>query len=198
RGWAIYRVWSTDWFKDRQGQIERLLSLVEQSRLRAREEAKAECEVQSCVTAETAAVNDAKAVSTASRPTSAPDMVYERPTAVPYHFTTGEGRYAGTELLDTPLSQLLKAIVAVVEGEAPLHASDLATRVAGMWSSRVGTRIMARITEVCRAAERDGLLIQQDGFVLRPDGRCTVRSRAGTRIPAERIAPEEYREAVRL
>jgi hypothetical protein len=28
------------------------------------------------------------------------------------------------------------------------------------------------------------------------DGAVTVRSRAGTRIPAERIAPEEYREAV--
>ncbi|MDP9350425.1 MAG: hypothetical protein M3P51_02625, partial [Chloroflexota bacterium] len=27
-------------------------------------------------------------------------------------------------------------------------------------------------------------------------GRCPVRSRAGTRIPADRIAPEEYREAI--
>jgi very-short-patch-repair endonuclease len=198
RGWTIYRVWSTDWFKDRQGQIERLLSLVEQSRRRAHEEARAEREAQSRVTAERAAANDAEAVSTASRPAAVPDMVYERPTAAPYHFTTGEGHYAGTELLDTPPSQLIKAVVAVVETEAPLHTSDLATRVAGMWSSRVGTRIMARISEVCRAAERDGLLIQQDGFILRPDGRCMVRSRAGTRIPAERIAPEEYREAILL
>jgi hypothetical protein len=74
--------------------------------------------------------------------------------------------------------------------------SDLAARVAGMWRSRVGRRIMARITEMCQAAERDGLLIYRDGFVWQSDGLCVVRSRAGTRIPAERIAPEEYYEAV--
>ena len=31
RGWTIHRVWSTDWYKDREGQIERLISLIEQS-----------------------------------------------------------------------------------------------------------------------------------------------------------------------
>jgi very-short-patch-repair endonuclease len=44
RGWTIHRVWSTDWFKDRQGQIERLLRLIEETRLRARETAAAERE----------------------------------------------------------------------------------------------------------------------------------------------------------
>ncbi|MBK7803128.1 MAG: DUF559 domain-containing protein [Chloracidobacterium sp.] len=34
RGWEIHRIWSTDWFKDRNGQIERLIGLVEQSRAR--------------------------------------------------------------------------------------------------------------------------------------------------------------------
>ena len=34
RGWIIHRVWSTDWFKDRQGKIDRLLRLVRESRAR--------------------------------------------------------------------------------------------------------------------------------------------------------------------
>ncbi|HRH45924.1 MAG TPA: AAA domain-containing protein, partial [Pyrinomonadaceae bacterium] len=38
RGWEIHRVWSTDWFKDRNGQIERLLKLIDDSRNRARSE----------------------------------------------------------------------------------------------------------------------------------------------------------------
>ena len=80
--------------------------------------------------------------------------------------------------------------------EPPLHLSDLTTRVASMWGSRAGTRIKARVAEICQAAEREKLLIQRAGFELHPDERCTVRSRAGMRIPAERIAPEEYREAV--
>jgi very-short-patch-repair endonuclease len=195
RGWTIHRVWSTDWFKDRQGQIDRLISLIEQSRVRAREAAAAEHEAQLRVAAEAASAAEA-AASLAYRPSSAPGTVYERPTMLPYRFTEGEGRFAGTELLGAPTSQLLQAIAAVVETEAPIHMSDLAARVAGMWRLRVGTRIMARISEICRAAERDGLLVYRDGFVLRSDGVCMVRSRAGTRIPAERIAPEEYDEAV--
>jgi very-short-patch-repair endonuclease len=33
RGWTIHRVWSTDWFKDRPGQVERLLRLVAETRV---------------------------------------------------------------------------------------------------------------------------------------------------------------------
>src|SRR5882762_4835538 len=36
RGRTIARVWSTDWFKDRNGQIERLFQLIEETRARAR------------------------------------------------------------------------------------------------------------------------------------------------------------------
>jgi very-short-patch-repair endonuclease/signal recognition particle subunit SEC65 len=39
RGWTIHRVWSTDWFKDRKGQIERLVGLIERDRALAREKA---------------------------------------------------------------------------------------------------------------------------------------------------------------
>src|SRR5262249_44349132 len=104
--------------------------------------------------------------------------------------------YANKELLEAPTSQLVRAIMTVVEIEAPLHMADLAARVAGMWGSRVGTRIMARVIEGCRAAEQGGLLIRRNEVVWRKDETCTVRSRSGTRILAERIAPEEYREAV--
>ena len=40
RGWSLIRVWSTDWFKDRAGQIDRLLNFIELERSRQREEAK--------------------------------------------------------------------------------------------------------------------------------------------------------------
>ena len=38
RGWTILRLWSTDWFKDRQGQIERLMRLIAESRQRVKSE----------------------------------------------------------------------------------------------------------------------------------------------------------------
>jgi very-short-patch-repair endonuclease len=198
RGWTIHRVWSTDWFKDRAGQIERLTSLIEQSRVRAREEAAAEREARARAAADAARAAELAAAAAAAPPSRARGAVYERPTVPPYQFTDGEGCYAGTDLLGAPTSQLLQAITAVVDAEAPIHLSDLTARVAGMWRTRVGARIAARITDTCQAAERDGLLRCRDGFVWRPDETCLVRSRAGTRIPAERIAPEEYHAAVLL
>jgi hypothetical protein len=110
--------------------------------------------------------------------------------------TPGEGRHAGAELLDAPLGQLAQAVVAVVETEAPLHVADLTARVAGLWGTRAGSRIAARIAEACTAAERDGRVQRRGDFLWSPSGRCVVRSRAGTRIPADRIAPEEYEAAV--
>ena len=32
RGWEIHRIWSTDWFKDRAGQIDRLVQAIERSK----------------------------------------------------------------------------------------------------------------------------------------------------------------------
>jgi very-short-patch-repair endonuclease len=39
RGWTLHRIWSTDWFKDRAGSIERIVQLVERSKQEAREAA---------------------------------------------------------------------------------------------------------------------------------------------------------------
>jgi hypothetical protein len=65
-----------------------------------------------------------------------------------------------------------------------------------MWGARAGSRIQARIDEACRAAERDRLIERRGAFLWNAAGRCVLRSRAGTRITADRIAPEEYEQAV--
>ncbi len=114
----------------------------------------------------------------------------------PYRLTPGAGRYAGAELLHAPAAQLQRAVLSVVEAEAPLHFADLAARVAGLWATRTGTRILARIQAACAQAEHDGLLRRRGDFVYSPTRAVEVRARSGTRIPPERIAPEEYREAV--
>ena len=110
--------------------------------------------------------------------------------------TPGEARYAGAEIVEAPLSQLVRAVVSVVETESPVHETDLFGRVAGMWGSRVGSRIQARLREACRVAEQEKRIRRRGQFYWGGAHTCTVRSRAGTRIPADRIAPEEYREAV--
>ncbi len=188
RGWTLLRVWSTDWFKDRAGQVDRIVRLVEEARQRARDRV---------ASAEPAVVPspDGPPIEATSEAAIAPDE-YERPVAVPYTAAEGEGRYAGRELLAEPPATLATAVATVVETESPVHIDDVIARVASMWDTRAGTRIQARIAEACALAERQRLVERRGDFVWHPGRETVVRSRAGTRMPAERIAPEEYRATI--
>jgi hypothetical protein len=87
----------------------------------------------------------------------------------------------------------------VVDQEGPVHQEDIIPRVAETFGDqRVGPRIARHLDSALTTADRRGLIKRRGEFVYRPDGRLQVRSRAGTGIPGERIAPEEYQEAVFL
>ncbi len=211
RGWTIHRVWSTDWFKDRPGQVQRLLGLIAATRQRAREEAAAEREARARAEVEAAAEAEVQAAEAEARlqsestsqslaepPDPSAPALPSQAQAVDYRLAGGEGRHGG-DLLAAPLFELVDAIAAVAQVEAPLHADDLMARVAGMWGlARVGSRIERRLAEACGAAERSGSLERRGDFIWLPGGVIVVRSRVGTSIPAERIPPEEIREAVLL
>jgi len=198
RGWTIYRVWSTDWFKDRQGQIERLLGQIETARQHASQvaasQAAAEAEAQARrKQAESDAAEAEVAAELMAPPPAHGNGDYQRPAAPAYRLATGEGHYSN-DILTAPLSQVQKAVVQVVEIEAPLHVSDLVLRVAGMWGVRAGARIRARVMDALAVSQPQ--VSMQGEFVSRPGATVAVRSRAGTHIPPERVAPDEYRQAV--
>jgi very-short-patch-repair endonuclease len=196
RGWTLLRVWSTDWFKDRSGQIDRIVRLADEARQRARAETAAS--VQEPVRPESVALASQAAEETDASASASDSDDYERPVAARYVFAEGEGRYAGRELLAEPPASLANAVAAVVEVESPIHIDDVVARVAAMWDTRAGTRIQARIVDGCTLAQRQHLVERRGDFLWEPGRDVVVRSRAGTRMTAERIAPEEYRAAVRM
>ncbi|CAN5304396.1 DUF4011 domain-containing protein [soil metagenome] len=188
RGWTIHRLWSTDWFKDRKGQIERLLKLIEQARANAASASEGRARA-------TADASIREAQEQASRPPVATvilDAAYTRPAGAAYVIAGGEGQFARSQLLEVPLSQIARAVIYVVSVESPIHLEDVVARIVGMWSTRAGARIQTRILQACQAAERDGEIRAHGEFYWSQSDAVTVRSRAGTRISAERIAPEEY------
>jgi very-short-patch-repair endonuclease len=201
RGWNIVRVWSTDWFKDRSGQIERLVDAIENAKKNAIEERDAEAEARTRA-AELQAAEDAERL---QRALASPlgtgglaNVEYERPTAPDYTVAPGQGKYEGTEILDVPLSHIATAVASVVEVESPVHLADVASRVAGMWGNRLGARISARITDACKAAAKSGSLELAGEFACKPGALVGVRCRTGTRIPADRVSPDEYQETIRI
>jgi very-short-patch-repair endonuclease len=204
RGWTIFRVWSTDWFKDRQGQIDRLMSLIKGARIRAIDEGHSGAEARErvkkdedrTVTEDSGLPKDSEQAGRVNDDSTTP---YKRPVAEPYETAPGEGRYARHQLLDATTGQIVRALVTVVEVESPVHLLDLAGRVAGMWGQRLGPRIQQRILDACGVAEATKAIQRRGDFFWRTEakGKCKIRNRAGTGIPANRIAPEELREAIR-
>src|SRR5690606_13171820 len=112
--WIMHRIWSTDWFKDRPKQIERLLRLIDeakrevralraaaadnQARLRAEAERLQQEEQERASREEDARLATARSVAATGG--------YVRPTAEPYRLTAGHGRHAGTDIIMTPTGQL--------------------------------------------------------------------------------------------
>ena len=96
-------------------------------------------------------------------------------------------------------SDISRTIDEVVVTESPLHIKDLASRVAARWGNDVvGPSMMRRIRNVAENKAKNKEIDLRGDFVFagNSEEKITVRSRAGTDIPAERIAPEEYRAAV--
>ena len=199
RGWTIHRLWSTDWFKDRAGQIERLLGLIESTRQKAREEQEAEREARARLAAlaqeeaQQAQDGDPASALTGDVP------VRVAPEAQLYTFADTPLLHFGQDFHAAPASFISRAIDDVVNVEAPLHIKDLATRVVARWGcNQVGPAMLRRIRAVVDEKARQRQIRLGEDFIYKAvaDGSVQVRSRAGTKITPERIAPEEYREAV--
>ncbi len=201
RGWDIHRIWSTDWFKDRDGQIERLVKLIERSKdnwrsrdnnaklaLDTRPELESELPFEAVIIDE----------ELESLEDSATQAGYVRPVVKDYELTPDDTVYGYELLLEADVIEIRDAISRVVLKEGPLHFSDLAARVAGFWGQNTGQIIIRRIRTALEALAHDKLVILKGDFVWGPHGAMLVRSREGTSIPIERIAPEEIREAVAL
>lgn len=194
RGWTIHRVWSTDWFKDRKGQIERLLGLIAKERERAKAEDEAE------VTARVRQIErESQTLAAVRLPelnAPAPTAPYRRPEALPYRSIAGEGRYAQQDLLSAPYPTVVQSIKEVVDIEGPAHEETVLARIAAMWGTRLGKNIRARIEQAAAVAAQSGFIRRRGDFYWAASDECVPRSRARVRMDAERIAPEEYRAAI--
>lgn len=192
RGWIIHRVWSTDWFKDRQGQIERLLTLIQDSKKR--------------IAAEVGQDRENRQAQKAARPNgsfgqetdAAKDVEYVRPPVANYELFDGKGVAPIGLITEIPVNTLAAVVARVVATEGPVHETDVIARISDLWDTKAGSRIQAAIRGAALEAIRLNEVQRRGPFYWRPDGVCSVRSRTNTGIPGDRIAPEEYSEAIKL
>ena len=198
RGWTILRLWSTDWFKDRQGQMERIEQAIANAHAAATATRASEAALQALaapaeVPADSIKVSHPPAPALPS--TTAEPSAAEQPT-MPYTHAGRPARVAGQGVLECPIADLVSIVKAVVDVESPVHEDDVIARVASFWGQRSGARIRMHVLTASREAAKRGLLVHRDEFVYAPHGCCVARDRSETGIAADRIAPEEYDAAL--
>jgi very-short-patch-repair endonuclease len=189
RGWTILRIWSTDWFKDRAGQMDRLEQVIARARSRPRATAPPVERRPAAPASPARPFSSAAEDATAGAPPPMVPLAYEK--AGP------PARLPGDATLDCDLDTLATIVTHVVALESPVHEDDVVARVAGYWDQRAGTKIRAHVLAAGERAVRQRAIERRGAFLWAPGSACQPRDRSGTGIGADRIAPEEYEAAVR-
>jgi very-short-patch-repair endonuclease len=172
RGWSIHRIWSTDWFNHPQEQLRKAVAAIEKARARGCSATSSEPEKQDGPSVDTQVkapiVRREEAEEEAHDEASLMSEAYEEAVVrVPRHM----------EIHQTPLPRLRKIVEQIVRIEGPVHSDEVAQRVTALWGlQRAGSRIRAAVAEALCAAEREGRIRADDGFVF-SSGELIVRVR---------------------
>lgn len=193
RNWIIHRVWSTDWFRDPESQVKRLLQLIQETKQNVRQK---ELE-DSLPTAETSGEFDVVEFEETEDPEPVETELDELKT--PYIRYRPGNWYLSLDFHESDTELVSKAILDVVEVEAPIHFKELSSRVAERWGLKAaGQAVQRRIQSILGQLERREKLRQKGDFVHHCDlsRPVLIRDRAGLNIKADRIPPEEYDQAI--
>lgn len=147
KGWRFHRIWSTDWFENRDGEVERLLDAIERARK---------------ATPATGKTSPPPADPPVKRePVATRDRAPKGPApGTPYRAASLQIRNpGGVSVHEAVTSTLARCVEVVVEAEGPVHVELVARRVSRAWgNARLGSRIRAAVERGIEAATRDGMV----------------------------------------
>jgi very-short-patch-repair endonuclease len=191
-GWAIHRVWSPDWYRDRDGTIARLLEAVEAAK-------SAPPPRDSC-----GAAPAPGAVFPAAEAAAAPlgaEAELIRTEDVPAYEVCRDLRIPVIGELHLVAPDMLAAAVEdVVRIEGPVHMDEVVRRIRTLWGlQRAGNRIREAIERGVQLAVRKQTVARDGEFLQVSRAPVLVRRRNGD-PPArvELISNAELAEAVQL
>ena len=171
KGWTFHRIWSTDWFYDRETELRKLLEAIERARVHndvayVDENLSAGTEVERLEpTAPTAQKGD---------PYVEADFPIQGIDAV--------------ELHEAAIRVLAECVTLVVETEGPIHVEEVGRRLSRLWGyQRAGSRIQSRVKSAADSAVRLKRIRRPDGDapgfldVCDRTGEVPIRDRSDVR-----------------
>lgn len=192
-GWKIHRIWSTDWFRNGDEELRRVLQAVEQARAWT-----PSVHTQTATTPVNRAEPLPRLVRTESPPPPSATVI----TAQPYVIADVSLRLGSLELHEVPVTTVGPLVQSITGIEGPIHVQQVMRRIcdaAGV--SRLGGRIETALFAGITYARRQEWVKVQGDFLWPPNGgELVIRDRSA--LPAasrkiELIAPEEVKAAIK-
>lgn len=199
REWVIHRIWSTDWFKDRDEQIRRTLQAVEAAKAGTWEPPFEE-------PAEEFVLVDPNELATEVTIDQDVDLPAEEVASLdeiaqPYQEAELRVR-TDQPLHEVPVGGLARVALEVVRVEAPVHRDEITRRLASYWGvKRVSGRTSEAVQRALDYAVREKLLdTKGDFYLIRGQQEIPVRRRdkvTSVKLrDADMLPPDEIRKAV--
>jgi hypothetical protein len=189
-GWTFHRIWSTDWFHNREREITRLRTALDKARLDA----------AGGISVRGSNSGASQIVEEKEEPETAEIEIAHLELKAPAYQRADINVQSKMEPHEAPLEQLADLIRQIVEIEGPIHIVEVARRVsAAFGKSRTGRRIMEATTTAVQHAKADGIM-QNGDFLMTPaqSEHPPVRDRrdeAGGILKATYLPPMEIKAA---
>jgi very-short-patch-repair endonuclease/DNA polymerase III delta prime subunit len=195
-GWKIYRVWSTDWYRNRTESERKLLDAVE----KVKHTNLVSIGVQQDTVSSTIQVTE--------EDIKYEDCVNDRIIDVTLDETIPDYEKCSyleietkTALYELPIEKLVKMVVQIVKIESPVHYEEVIRRIRFLYGlKRTGMKIRNAINKAIDFAEHEGEINKNGDFLWSGNSHTVhVRRRCGD-IPTkiDLICDEEIAEAIKL
>lgn len=217
-GWKIYRVWSTDWFRNRGETTRRLLEAIQEAEEVSIMEEKSEtaeitAETENVeiiteselteVSAESELINES-ADEEAEITLLSMDQLKEpvpqvslEDSVLDYEECTSLDISKNSQLHEKSPLELAQVIVQIVDMEGPVHIEEVIKRIRNYWGlKKSGRRIRDIINSAVTVAEQDGEIYIKGDFLYSAEAPVKVRRHPSANI--DLISPEEIENAIKL
>lgn len=194
RGWDIYRIWSTDWYRNRKNTKEKLLRAVEKAvdrgALDVSDDSVSEQKNEEMSKRKGESEISIEDLQDGNSNLSVEDL------SEPY---TSASSFTYAFLSDYDVSSTRQAVTEIVAEEGPIHRELLAKRLINNSNAdRRGKKIKLTIKKAIQNADQRGDIRWDSPFLYPPSmGQFTVRRRDGNEANIEWITDEEIEEALK-
>jgi very-short-patch-repair endonuclease len=207
-GWKLIRIWSIDWYHNKETQIKRLLEFLSEQEKNVDQEdfavpqtdQSASMEHEEPVSEIAVEVMESPAAEAETQQDPAQNLLRQRQLDE-YTMTQVEVLGDAAAFERAPDLKLVEIVQSVVDVEAPIHLEELKRRVCAFWQvTRLSPRTSKRIDSMLESMSKRNVIMLKGDFVWSlPERKVVPRLRKLKKyiFAAESIPPEELDEFIR-